>query len=209
MSIHGYPVAERLDLTEEIHGRLVADPYRWLEDAGDPRTLAWCAEQARWQERWRGAAASGRLRRRLAELAGAGSVSVPAWRGERRFFTRRGPGQEHPVLLTAGPDGAERVLIDPAALDPSGATTLDGWFPSREGALLAYLISEGGRELGAHGAFGVPLGRALAGPVVLLRLAARGAGRDGGAGCARGAGGVGGAGRRALRSGLWRLWWRR
>jgi hypothetical protein len=59
--------------------------------------------------------------------------------------------KEHEVLLTVGRDGAERVLIDPAAIDPAaidpaaidpaaidpaGSTTLDAWWPSREGALL-------------------------------------------------------------------------
>jgi prolyl oligopeptidase len=169
MSFHGYPDAERLDLAEEIHGHLVADPYRWLEDRDDPRTRAWCAAQdelfARWQARWRGDGACERLRRRLAELADAGSVSVPAWRGERWFFTRRGPGQEHPVLLTAGPDGGERVLIDPAALDPSGGTTLDGWFPSQEGRLVAFLISEGGREQSVLRVLDVETGEVVDGPV--------------------------------------------
>jgi len=36
-----------------MHGHLVADPDRWLEDSGDPRTGQWSAEQdqlfARWQ----------------------------------------------------------------------------------------------------------------------------------------------------------------
>ncbi len=40
-----YPTAERLDLVKELHGRRVADPYRWLEDPGDPRTVAWSHAQ--------------------------------------------------------------------------------------------------------------------------------------------------------------------
>jgi len=164
-----YPDAERMDLTEEIHGRQVADPYRWLEDPADPRTRAWCAAQdelfARWQARWRGAPASVRLRRRLEELADGGSVSVPRWRGERRFFTRRGPGQEHEALVTAGPDGAERVLIDPAALDPSGDTRLGAWFPSAEGLRLAYLLGEGGSEPGVLRVLDTTTGEIIDGPV--------------------------------------------
>ena len=35
-----YPPAERLDLVERLHGRALADPYRWLEDPADPRTQA-------------------------------------------------------------------------------------------------------------------------------------------------------------------------
>lgn len=165
----GYPEAERLKLVEEIHGRRVADPYRWLEDADDPRTRDWCAQQdelfAEWQARWLGDETSGRLRRRLAELADAGSVSVPVWRGERWFFTRRGPGQEHEVVLTAGADGAERMLIDPSAIDPPGVTTLDGWFPSLEGGLLAYLISEGGTERPLLRVMDVRTGETVDGPI--------------------------------------------
>ena len=165
----GYPEAERLKLVEEIHGRRVADPYRWLEDADDPRTRDWCAQQdelfAEWQARWLGDETSGRLRRRLAELADAGSVSVPVWRGERWFFTRRGPGQEHEVVLTVGADGAERVLIDPSAIDPPGVTTLDGWFPSLEGGLLAYLISEGGTERPLLRVMDVRTGETVDGPI--------------------------------------------
>ena len=86
------------------------------------------------------------LRTRVTELLGAGTVSAPSWRGDRQFFMRRTAEQEHAVLLTVDPDGTERVLVDPMALDPTGATTLDAWQPSKEGHLLAYQLSEGGTE---------------------------------------------------------------
>jgi prolyl oligopeptidase len=165
----GYPGAERLGLVEDIHGHRIADPYRWLEDPDDPRTRDWCARQDElfgdWQARWLADEASGRLRRRLAALTDAGSISVPVWRGERQFFTRRGPGQQHEVLLAADPDGVERVLIDPAAIDPSGSTTLDAWFPSREGGLLAYLLSAGGTEQSRLRVLDVITGEIVDGPV--------------------------------------------
>ncbi|GMA85787.1 hypothetical protein GCM10025868_10370 [Angustibacter aerolatus] len=66
---------------------------------------------------------------------------------------RRVAGQEHAVLLTVDPDGTERVLVDPAALDPAGLTTLDAWQPSKEGHLLAYQAQRGRpRGVGAAGA---------------------------------------------------------
>ena len=73
-------------------------------------------------------------------------VGAPVWRGERQFFMRRTAEQEHAVLLTVDPDGTERVLLDPMALDPTGLTTLDAWQPDKEGDLLAYQLSEGGTE---------------------------------------------------------------
>ena len=142
-----YPTADRVDRTEELFGRQVPDPYRWLEDPTDPRTVTWSASQ---DELARGYLAGlpgrDRLRDRLTTLLADGSVGPPVWRGERAFFSRREPGQELGVLVVREPDGTERVLINPIAIDPSGTTTLDSWAPSVEGDRLAYQLSRGGDE---------------------------------------------------------------
>ena len=164
-----YPQAERLDLVEELHGHRVADPYRWLEDPAGENTVAWSAAQdelyAAFQAAGRDEARSEAFRTRLTQLADAGTVTSPVWRGERRFFLRRDPGQEHAVLLTVGQDGVERVLIDPGAIDPEGSTTLDDWFPSWDGRLLAYLMSEGGTEEALLRVIDVETGELVDGPI--------------------------------------------
>ena len=165
-----YPQAERLDLVEELHGHRIADPFRWLEDAATVETVTWSAAQdelyAAFQNSLTGNGDQREaFRNRLAELADAGIVTPPVWRGEQRFFTRRAPGQEHAVLLTAGQDGVERTLIDPGAIDPTGATTLDGWYPSRDGGLLAYLLSEGGTEEALLRVIDVATGDLVDGPI--------------------------------------------
>ena len=44
-----YPAAQRLNLVEDLFGHQVADPYRWLEDAGSPQTEEWlAAEESLW-----------------------------------------------------------------------------------------------------------------------------------------------------------------
>lgn len=170
-----YPEAERLDLVENLHGHQVADPYRWLEDAADPRTKSWSDAQdelvAEHAPRWPGRAG---VIDRLTELLGSGVVGVPIWRGGRRFFVRREGGQEHGVLYVVdavpGTDapGAEqdaRVLLDPMALDPTGLTTLDAWQPDREGTLLAYQVSEGGTEESVLRVIDVATGELVDGPI--------------------------------------------
>ena len=133
-----YPDAARLDLSEELHGHRVSDPYRWLEDAEKEQTETWSAAQdALLAETIADVPGRERLSERVATLLGAGVVSAPSWRGDRQFFMRRTASQEHAVLLTIDPDGSERVLVDPIALDPTGASTLDAWQPSKEGDLLA------------------------------------------------------------------------
>ncbi|RAY11816.1 S9 family peptidase [Actinomadura craniellae] len=166
MSRPSYPPARRQDIVDDLHGHRVPDPYRWLEDAGSAETHAWLAAQ---DELFRSAAAGlpgrERLRARIAELLGVGSVGVPAWRGERRFFTRRTAEQEHAVLYTVDPGGGERVLIDPIALDPAGTTTLDAWQPDKEGRRLAYQLSQGGDEESRLHVLDVATGEPVEGPI--------------------------------------------
>ncbi|MGF1663033.1 MAG: prolyl oligopeptidase family protein [Kineosporiaceae bacterium] len=142
-----YPPAARTDLVERLHGTPVPDPYRWLEDPADERTIAWSSAQ---DELYAGARAGwpgvAELTGTLRDLLRTGAVGTPTWRGGRLFASRREPDAEHPVLTVTDPGGPRRVLVDPAALDPSGTTTLDGWSPSREGDLVAVQLSRGGTE---------------------------------------------------------------
>ncbi|AEA26945.1 Prolyl oligopeptidase [Pseudonocardia dioxanivorans CB1190] len=171
-----YPPAERLDLVERLHGHDVADPYRWLEDPADPRTVAWSAAQDQLTAAWL-TALPGRdaLATRLRGLLDAGSVSAPLWRAGRAFLVRRSPGQEHAVVLVRepGPDGTtvERVLLDPVALDPDGLTTLDAWVPDLEGRRLAYQVSRGGDENSVLHVMDVASGELVEKPIDRCRYA--------------------------------------
>lgn len=176
-----YPAARRLDLVEDLHGRPVADPYRWLEDATTDETEAWSTAQDALYGEYRvrvtagdladGPLSTGALSARLGELLGAGFVGPPAWRGARRFFSRRTGEQEHAVVVLVEPDpglpGAERerVLVDPVVLDPAGTTTLDAWQPSKEGDLLAYQVSHGGTEESVLHVLDVATGALVDGPI--------------------------------------------
>ena len=168
-----YPDAPRLDLVDDLHGRPVPDPYRWLEsgDAGDDALRSeWSAQQAglydaeaaTWTttEHWRA---------RVGDLLKAGGVGPPAHRGDRAFFMRREPDGDMAVLWTIDPDGTERVLIDPMQLDPDGHTTLDALQPSKEGHLLAYQLSVGGTEEPDLFVMDVATGEQLEGPIDRVR----------------------------------------
>ena len=166
MSLPKYPRAERTDTVDVLHGHAVADPYRWLEDPTDPRTVQWVTDQDELlnsdAQSWPGRDS---VADRLRELLAAGVISAPIWRGDRQFFMRRTADQEHAVLLTIDPDGSERELIDPIALDPNGLTTLDTWQPSKEGDLLAYQISVGGTEESVLRVMEVSSGENVDGPI--------------------------------------------
>lgn len=166
-----YPAARRDDLVERLHGIPVPDPYRWLEDPDSAQTAQWSAAQDQLLDGRRGEwTMRGRFADRLETLMRTGFHGPPAFRHDRQFFLRRRPEQEHGVLLTLDPDGTERVLVDPMAIDPEGTTTLDAYHPSADGALLAYQLSEGGTEESAIRVLDVGTGRVVDGPIDRTRF---------------------------------------
>lgn len=166
--------APRSGHVDVLHGRRIADPYRWLEDPTSAETQRWLRAQdalfTQHAEQWSGRAW---LRRRISELLAFEVMTPPVWRGKRRFFTRRRPGQEHAVLLVAEAD-RERVLVDPMVLDPTGLTTLDAWQPSHEGDRLAIQTSVAGTEQASLVVLEVTSGQVLDGPIDRVRYSSIG-----------------------------------
>ncbi|HEY8945528.1 MAG TPA: hypothetical protein VIM73_14770, partial [Polyangiaceae bacterium] len=143
----------RENVVDRYHGVDVSDPYRWLEDATDPRVSSWMDAQRSVLDRTlSGSKEREKIRARLEELLQIGSISLPALRktregGTRLFFTRREGAQEQPVLYVRdGVRGRDVPLVDPNALASDGTVALDWYDPSEDGSLLAYGTSQGGSE---------------------------------------------------------------
>jgi prolyl oligopeptidase len=144
------PPATRTEpVSESLHGVTVRDDYRWLEgDNSNPDRMgqvtsdvaAWTdAQNQHTREVLDALPGRAALEARLRPLMEIGSVSAPDVRGHRYFFFRRDGAQDQPVLyVRESVNGADRVLLDPAALDPTGLTTIEWCSPSPDGAVLAY-----------------------------------------------------------------------
>ncbi len=140
----GPALARRDDIVEPLHGVDVADPYRWLEDGKSEETKAWLAKMDAYArseiEKMPTRAA---LEKRLKELSYIESVGAPIYRGGRYFFNWRHKDKEKSILYWRESKTAEpKVLIDPNALSTDGSTSLKGWWPSHDGKLLVYELSE-------------------------------------------------------------------
>lgn len=148
MTDPGPPATRTVEVADTLHGETIPDPYRWLEDGDSPETRAWTeAQNARTERYLAGVPARASIRGRLDELLAIGAISVPTPAHGRYFYQRREGRQNQPVLYVRdGVDGADRVAIDPNALDPAGTTALDWYYPSDDGALVAYGLSENGSE---------------------------------------------------------------
>lgn len=168
LSVTSPPEAPRLPVIEHLHGHDIADPYRWLEDAGDPRTERWQAEQRQLLAAYRTGWPVEQWSARLAALASTDRISTPLPRHGAMFATRYRAGAEHPeVVLVVG--GTERTLLDPGVLDSTGLTTLEAWRPSWDGRLLAYQTAAGGTEDCCLRVLDVVTGAIVDGPVDRVR----------------------------------------
>lgn len=147
----GPPVARVDPVTEAHYGTTVVDRYRWMESLQAPETRAWFEGQAAYAKReldklpLRDA-----LLARLAEV-GSASVRVRNLRpcGEEHwFYERQAPGEQEPRLyLRVGVGAAERLVIDPSALNAAGERySLSAWAPSPDCKKVAYTVAAGGSE---------------------------------------------------------------
>jgi prolyl oligopeptidase len=163
-----YPAARRESRVEVLHGRAVADPYRWLEDAESVTTRSWMqAQQACADAELNGLPARDTLRDLLIRaLSAPDRAGLPRWAAGRAFFlSARRPGADHLALLVRDQDGRTAVVVDPAVLDPSGRSSLDAFAPSPDGRMVACQISRDGTEDGTLTVIEAGTGRVILGPV--------------------------------------------
>jgi len=156
---------------EVRHGVEVRDPYRWLEDGDAEEVRRWSEAQGRHTRAALDAIPfTAAIRERLRVLFSIGLVSAPAIRGDRYFHQRRTGDQEQPVLyLRQGREGEDRVLLDPARFAEDRTSALDWYYPSDDGRLLAYGVSEGGSEKSVLRILDVDTGRDLADVIPFTR----------------------------------------
>ena len=151
-----YPKTRKSDHVDDYHGRKIADPYRWLEDADSPETTAWVKAQ---NEVTFGFLKSipqrEAIRKRLTELWNYERFGTPRQRGGRYFYSRNDGLQNQSVLYTAESldemldeslNGKPRVLLDPNKLSADGTVALSGRSVSDDGRLMAYGLSTAGSD---------------------------------------------------------------
>ncbi len=133
---------------ETLHGVAIADPFRPLEDVDDPGTAAWVAGE---DDAARAAIAAmpGRaaMRAFLKRVWDYPKSGVPERRGRYWFhWFNDGLAPQWSYAVQDSLDGPRRTLIDPNTLSADGTVALSGAFPTRDGRLVAYLLSEAGSD---------------------------------------------------------------
>jgi prolyl oligopeptidase len=141
------PPVTRVEVVRDtLHGAVIADPYRWLEDKNSPETRAWLAEQDRYfhavMDPVPGREA---IRRRLSELLRTDDVSLPLERAGRLFFLRRSADADQRALVMRS-GGRDVVLFDPQVLSPDHTVSLRLLDVSDDGTLAVIGVQQGGED---------------------------------------------------------------
>ena len=135
------------EVKETIHGVVVSDPYRWLEDQNSPETRAWIDTQnACTQSLLKTLPGSDAIAKRLGELIKVDTIRLPSERGGRYFYSKRAAGQDLFVLYMRRGTGPEEVLMDPASLSADHTTSVNFDGLSDDGKLVAYGVRKGGED---------------------------------------------------------------
>ena len=143
-----YPETRRIAVVDTLHGKRITDQYRWLEKTDDPEVQKWLAAQSALTRRvLDGIPGRSAIRKRLEELSTIGTVVPPRVKGTRYFIEKRSGAENQPVIYwREGPTGEMNILINPNNLSADGTIAVDWWYPSLDGRLVAYGLSEGGSE---------------------------------------------------------------
>lgn len=143
-----YPETAKIDHVDTYFGVDVADPYRWLENDTSEATGAWVkAENEVTFGYLNHITYRDKVKSRLEELMNYERVYAPTKHGNWEYFYRNDGLQNQNVLYRKkkGED-EEEVFIDPNNFKDDGTISLAGTSFTKDGSLIAYLISEGGSD---------------------------------------------------------------
>ena len=154
-----YPETKREDVTYELHGETIEDPYRWLEDDNAKDVEAWDnAQMAFTRKHLDAVEARAQISEQIAaELSLGGMRSLPTFEGGAVWFTYREKGANHARLYRVDMEafestpaeellGKAEVILDPNTWSEDGTEGLNSWHPSPNGKLLAYRRDSKGSE---------------------------------------------------------------
>ncbi|WP_373075538.1 prolyl oligopeptidase family protein, partial [Zeaxanthinibacter enoshimensis] len=142
-----YPETAKVDTVDNYFGTDVPDPYRWLEDDRSAETEDWVKRQNNVTQEFLSQIPYRKdLKNRLEKLWNYERLSSPFKEGDYTYFYKNDGLQDQSVLYRQKGDGAPEVFLDPNNFSEDGTTSLAGISFTRDGALAAYQISEGGSD---------------------------------------------------------------
>ena len=166
------------NVQELYWGKLVDDPYRFLEQVKDPAVVAWMRSQADATDAilktLPGRQSILATLKEKDSLGGTVISGIQRTKGNRWFYLKRLQGQSQATLVWRdGQNGEEKLLVDPEALTKQTGKphAIQSFHPSSDGKLLAYGMHASGSEIGNMYVIDVATGQAVVAPIDRIRFA--------------------------------------
>lgn len=143
-----YPSSRKEIIVENLHGKLVEDPYRWLEDIDSEETASWVAGQSEFTKAFlEQLPGREKLQLRLRQLWDFEKYDIPVQKKNRLFYSHNTGLLNQPIYYWQdGLMGEPHELINPNLLSTDGTVALVGFVPSPDGKLFAYGFSVAGSD---------------------------------------------------------------
>ncbi len=144
-----YPATQKGSVVDNYFGMEVADPYRWLEDDLSVETTLWVEAQNKVTFNYLDQIPfRDEIKQRLEELWDYEKVSSPKKHGDYYYFYKNDGLQNQYVLYRTENLDTEKadVFIDPNKFSDDGTISMAGSGFTKDGSLMAYLISESGSD---------------------------------------------------------------
>lgn len=119
------PETKKIPVVDTLHGHIITDNYRWLEDKANPDVVVWTKAQhnATLEYLNKTTQPVPGIEDELRAYLDRDIIGAPFLRGNREFFTARKKGEAQSKLYTRL-DGKEILIFDPLVIDPSGKTAI-------------------------------------------------------------------------------------
>jgi prolyl oligopeptidase len=142
------PATPHSNVVDDFHGTQVPDPYRWLEQASDPRVQAWTkAHNERTRAFLDQIPALEKIKARLKALWNFPKLEGFYRCGQTYFISRNDGLQNQAVIYKKeGLFGKAVPILDPNRLREDGTLALMQLSFSKDGSLLAYSLADSGSD---------------------------------------------------------------
>ncbi len=142
-----YPETKKLNLVENIFGKTIEDPYRWLEDFTSTESREWVEKQNILTDKFLSNPYQNKIKKELEDIWVSDQISIPYKKNDKTFYFFNDGKKQQSVFMVRGCDDCEaKVLLDPNNFSKDGTISLGDVSVSPDGQKIAYSISDGGSD---------------------------------------------------------------
>ena len=143
-----YPESNKVPFSEEVHGYVIEDAYRWMEDFTSEDSTDWVERQNNFTQKFIGKNKYKKsIAKNLDEVWDTDSISMPYQVNKKTFYYfNDGSWQQSKLMIKDCGECPDRVLLDPNKFSEDGTISLASTSVSNDASLLAFSISDGGSD---------------------------------------------------------------